>query len=111
MPLVDVYAKENDTGSSFQKTLEDENGAAVDVTGATVRFTMTSALDGTVKISEAAATIDDAVNGLVSYTWAAGDLDTPGDYFGEFEVTFSGGDVQTFPNDGHLKIRVTEEQA
>ena len=75
-------------------------------------FSMRVEPAGTVKVNRASATIvGDAVLGRVRYSWASADTDTADDYEGEFEVTYSGGRVQTFPNDGHIIIKVTDDVA
>lgn len=103
------YIKQNDRRPNLQATLKDGDGDVVSLTGATVVFSMAAA--GVVKVDNAAATLSDASGGVVYYAWAAGDTDTPGVYDGEFEVTFSDGTVETFPNSGHLKIIITKEVA
>jgi hypothetical protein len=48
--------------------------------------------------------------GLVFYRWTADDAELPaGTYFGEFEITHNNGSIETFPNVGHIEIRITEE--
>jgi hypothetical protein len=66
--------------------------------------------DAAVKIN-AAGTITDAPNGRVSYTPTSTDTNTIGDMMGEWQVTFSGGAIETFPNWRHLKVRVTNDIA
>jgi hypothetical protein len=61
-------------------TLKDLTGAVVDLTGRTIVFRMVALSDGSVKVNNAAATIDDAEDGEVSYTPTASDVDTAGDY-------------------------------
>ncbi len=90
------------------KNLQDYANSNVDVSGATVRFHMRPKNSLTNKV-DAAATIVTAAQGLVEYAFAAADLDTAGDFFGEFEVTFADSTVQKFPNPGHLHIQVTED--
>ena len=60
--------------------LKDQDDAVIDVTGLTIKFRMVNTDTQAVKINNAAATIDDAVNGKVSYTPVAGDVDTVGTY-------------------------------
>lgn len=91
------YIKQNDTSPDLQVTLKDGDDAAVDVSGATIVFSM-SDIGGIVKVSEQSVTTVTAESGIVKYPWSAADTDTPGTYRGEFEVTFSGGQIQTYPN-------------
>ena len=89
--------------------LKDAYGAPVNVTGATVKFSMRVKPAGTVKVSAAAATIVTAGGGRVKYAWAAVDTDTADEYEGEFQVTYANGGIQTFPNDSHISITVTDD--
>ena len=104
------YIKENDTSPVLEVTLQDSDGDAVDVTGATVRFHMRAIGSTTAKVN-AAATIVTAASGVVRYTWQTGDTDTIGEFEGEFQVTFGGGAVQSFPNDGWLRISILDDIA
>lgn len=46
----------------------------------------------------------------VSYkSWAAADVDTVGEFDGEWEVTYSSGLKLTFPSDGFLWVRILED--
>ena len=96
----------NDTGRKLKLTLKD-NGAAVDLTGATVNLHYRIA-SGTVKT--AAMTLTDAVNGVAEYQFATGDLDAGGIFDYEVQVTDSGGKITTFKESGR-KIRVADELA
>jgi hypothetical protein len=107
--MADFVIKQGDLGPDLDATLKDGTGAAVVLTGATVKFTMRKRGATTLKINEAAATIIDAAGGKIRYPWVAADTDTPGIYDGEFEVTFSGGEIQTWPNERHLEIQVVEQ--
>ena len=101
------FMKANDTSPDLQVTLKDGDDNAVDVTGATIVFSM--AMGGLVKVSEHSATIVTASSGIVKYSWAAGNTDTPGTYRAEFEVTFSNGKIETFPNSAARKLEVLIE--
>lgn len=106
--MVDYTITQNDTYPPIRGVVKDENGAVVDLTGATVKFIMQPTDDQTDTVN-AAATVEDAVNGIVSYSWQAGDTGVPGMYYAEFEVTHGGGGVETFPRENPLTIRVRAE--
>ena len=97
------YIKQGDTKPSLSAQLLSD-GSAVDLTGATVKFHMGTIIDAT-------ATIVDAATGNVRYDWVTADTETAGLFRAEFEVTFSDGTVETFPNDGYLLINIIEEVA
>lgn len=94
----DFYIKQNDTLEALVATLNDSVGSIFSLAGATVVFSMRSMASGAIVVNNVAATIVDAANRIVKYQWVAGDTIVAGDYRAEFEVTFSGGAVQTFPN-------------
>ena len=101
--MADFYIKTNDTSPAIQATLQDNDGNAVDISGAAVRFHMVKRGTTTAKV-DAAATIVSEANGQVKYNWDAADTDTEGFYLGEWEVTYSDTTVETFPNDDHMEI-------
>ncbi len=47
-----------------------------------------------------------ANKGKVKYSWQAADVDTAGTFLAEWVVTFGGGDVQSFPNEGQLVVEI-----
>lgn len=100
--------KKNDTSPSLLATLQDGNGAAIDLTGASVRFLMRQIGSSAVKV-DAAMTVTDASAGSVRYDWQAGDTDTSGSYQVEFEVTYAGGGIETFPNDGYQRVVIIDD--
>jgi hypothetical protein len=107
-----IGVKKNDTGSAIQATLTDATGAVVNLTGATVKFTMTADGSSTPKVNKQTATVaSPATAGVVQYAWQSGNLDTAGPYRGEFEVTFGSGAVQTYPSVGYLRIYVSPDLA
>ena len=50
-----------------------------------------------------------ASNGAVSYTFTTSDTDTAGLFQGEFQVTFSGGAIETFPNAEYISINILDD--
>jgi hypothetical protein len=70
----------------LEYTFTDSNGVAINLTGFTARF-QRGEIDGTFTNAVTVnATITDAVNGKVTYTWTAADFAQPGRYGGMFFV-------------------------
>ena len=97
MPEDAHYIKQNDTASSIKRVLVDSFSSPVNLTGASLKFSMRVKPAGTVKISAASATVSEAGLGKVQYDFTASNTDTADEYEGEFEVTYSDGKIQTFP--------------
>lgn len=95
--------KQNDREPAYTGTIT-VSGEAVDLTGRTVTFVMADAVTEVVKV-EAAADIDDAENGEVSYAWEDGDTDTAGLYKASWVVS-TGGLPRTFPAVDYLYILI-----
>jgi hypothetical protein len=102
--------KKNDTSPSMLATLQDANGAAINVTGASVRFHLRAIGSQVVKVDEA-ATIVTPLEGIVRYDWSASDTDTVGSYQAEFEVTYADASIETFPNDGYIRVEIISDIA
>ena len=111
MATPDFTIKRGDRLPPLTVTLRDAAGAAVPLTGATVRFHMREIGAQEVKVNRPAQVVQPPANGQVSYAWAAGDTDTPGTYYAEFQVTWSDGTVQTFPNVDYLTVQVVADLA
>ena len=103
------HIKQNDTSPSLEVFLQDDKGRIVSTTGGTVVFHMRLLSDLSSKISDGSVVIVNGAAGHVRYAFAAADTDTSGTYQGEFEVTFSNGKIETFPNDGYIKIVITDD--
>lgn len=82
------------------RTLQTD-GSTDDLTGATVAFTLWPVGSDTPTVDENTAnvTVTSAADGQVEYALQTGDLDAVGDYYYEWEVTLSSGEVRTYPND------------
>ena len=109
MPEDAFYIGQNDTASPITRGLKDAFGSPVNLTGASVKFSMRVKPAGTVKVDGATATVVTAGTGRVRYTFTTDDTDTADEYEGEFECTFSDGTVQTFPNRGYIPIIVQDD--
>ena len=95
------YIKQNDTKPSLPVALA-QDGSVVNLEGATVRCHMGSVVD-------AEAVITEEATGSVRYDFVAADTATIGSYAAEFQVTFSDGEPETFPNDDYLVVVVLPE--
>jgi len=104
------YIKQNDTSPALLATLQDADGIAVNITGAAIRFHMRQ-IGSTAVDVDAAAVIVTALDGLVRYDWQAADTATIGSYQAEFEVTYSDGTIETFPNDGYIRVEIIKDIA
>jgi len=102
--------KQNDTSPQITATLADGSGNAVDLTSASVRFHMKK-IGATSATVDAAATIVNEDTGSVTYVWQATDTAIAGSYLAEFEVTYTNGAVETFPNDTSIAVVITEDLA
>lgn len=77
----------------------------VDLTGATATFLM-SPRPGQSATVNAPAVI---ANGALEYHWQHGDTSAAVMHYGEFEVVFPGGAIETFPNDDYIRIEVKQD--
>lgn len=105
---VDFYIKKDDRLPEIQAVLKDAENTVVNLSGATVRFIMSSKLDGSVKVDEPASVVD-AAQGLVKYAWASADTDTAGTFNAEWEVTFADNRSETFPNNKYNIVKITAD--
>lgn len=102
------YIKQNDTQPAFQAVLQDGAGDPINLDGATVRFHMRAIGSNTAKV-DAAASVISALSGIVRYSWDAADTDRIGSYQAEFEVTYSDSTIETFPNDGYVRVVILDD--
>lgn len=111
MALEKTY-KRGDTGPPAIVTCLDGSDP-VDLTSATsVKFLMGDVAangNATVKVNGVASFAADRTSGNVIYNWGSTDLNTAGIYKAEVEVTWTGGQKQTFPAGGYLTINVVAD--
>jgi len=107
--MADYNIKVGDTLPTITATLRNADGTAISLANASgVRFHMRRKGAKELLVG-AACTILDAANGRIEYTWQEGDFDSQGTYEGEFQITYTSGDIATVPNDRHFSIQITEE--
>jgi hypothetical protein len=101
------FLKQGDRLPFFEVVLKNADGTTVNLTGATVVFRM--AKPGSApKVNAAADIIGAPTNGTVKYHWTAADTDTPGEFWAEWIVTYSSGQIEAFPSGAWHVIRIIE---
>lgn len=99
-----VYMKKGDRLPLLRAELTGADGAAINLTAASVVFRL-RARGGAIKIAAGAVSIVSAELGVVQYAWSAGDTDTEGVFDGEFIVTI-GGLAETVPGSGAVLVLI-----
>ena len=99
----DFIISKDATLPDLEVQLLDES-AVVDLTGATVKFSMDDQL-GVAKVNAVVAVLSDGPNGKFKYQWVAADTNTEGIFFGQFEVT-AGAKIYRIPDNEKQKLRI-----
>lgn len=108
MATREFFIKQNDLKPELQGTITDADGAAVDVTGLSLVFSMyRRGKRDQVAVSRQTVALVTAASGIVKYTWATGDTKGSGEFIGEFEVVTGG--PETFPNNRDNKLLIHVE--
>ncbi|SHL80854.1 hypothetical protein SAMN05444389_101453 [Paracoccus solventivorans] len=97
--MATFYIKRGDTAPALRYALLPET---VDLSGASVAFVM----DG---LGRQPAHVIEARPAVVQYDWQPGDTDRSGLHRAEFEVTYSDGAIETWPNAGYLLVQISED--
>lgn len=95
--------KRGDTRPALRYSLPD----GVDLTGASVTFSMAARPGGTPVVADRPALIVDTAPPVVGYDWQPGDTDVAGLHLGEFKVMWADG-FETFPKSDYLRIDFTQ---
>lgn len=106
LQTANFYLKKDDLLPEIEVILRGIDGKPLNLVGVTVVFRMCDTA-GAVKVS-AAATITDAANGVVKYTWVTGDTDTAALFNAVFKATFPAAKPITFPTIGFITIRIED---
>lgn len=105
-----LVVKTNDLQPYYYVEVLDASGTAIALSGATIVCTMRNVHDpsGTPKINRQSTgiSITDASAGKFRYAWQAGETDTAGKYYIEFEITPSSGGKFTVPSDNSAIVVV-----
>jgi hypothetical protein len=107
-----TYRKAGDIRPPLEATItRPEESGDVDLTNADSVTLFATAPDGTLEIDNAAATIETAADGTVSYAVGSNELDAEGEYTIEWKVYWSGDDTDSerFPKKNYQNTHVSAE--
>lgn len=93
----EVTLTKGDKGFDLTFNVKDDDDAAVNLSGSTIKFKMEKPGDSTSQI-DGSCVITDASGGVCTYTIGATDLSTVGTYNGELEISFSADHIVTVRN-------------
>lgn len=103
--MADYTLKQNDTFPPLRIQLRQGSPLVpVDLTDAVEVILHLVKTDNSVRVVTDPCDIDDAEEGWISWTPAAGDTAFPGTYNAEADIDWGAGQRQTIPNSGYLSI-------
>ena len=103
------YIKQGDTSPALRYELLPRS---VNLTGAGyVVFNLWDRNKTVIVNRSAAVVVTASGTPTVEYRWSLGDTDEVGLFQGEFEVQFADGKKGTFPNDGYIAVKITDDIA
>lgn len=109
------YIKQGDTSPAIEYQLQDGDGNAIDLTGYNdVEFHFKKRGVDSVKVNDNTAgnvTVTNASDGKVKYEWKTNDTSESGDHIAEWQVEYSDGTQETFPNRRNIDVQVEEQIA
>lgn len=88
-----IIVSENDVGSTLTLHCEIDN-EDFDLTGYTVTLNMKKRGATALEVTDGACTVTSESTGVATYTWATGNLDTPGVYDVEVKAVKSGYEIK-----------------
>jgi hypothetical protein len=103
--MADIVLVQGDTRPVINATLHVQGSLApINLLHSTVKFQMRRVDDKLYTVNGSCSIVNPAT-GTVSYTLATNDLNTPGDYLAQFEITFPDARVQTTATAIPIKVR------
>lgn len=96
--------KQHDTWPPLDAVLSDQDGPIDLTTATTVKLLLKTATGG--GTGGGTCTITDAAGGGVRYEWQTADTAAIQSFNGEFEITWSNGEISTVPNDSYITVEI-----
>lgn len=96
--MATFYIKQGDLLPVIEELLLNDDGTAINLSGATVKFHLVVPMVGNIIVNGVADVLD-VTTGHVRYTWQTNDTTATGTYEREWEVTYGSGKTVTVPND------------
>lgn len=111
--MSDFTLKRHDTSPAIEYELQDGDGNPVDLTGFNeVKFFMRLAGSSTLAVDAdtgSNVSVTDVSGGVVRYDWNPSDTEAAGVFRAEWEVEYSDGTTETFPNKGYISVAINED--
>lgn len=104
--------KEGDTSPALLLQMQDSEQNPVNISGSSVQLIAVDEETGETVITEDTTgnlEIVDAINGIVKYPWKSADTENARTLLYEFEVEYTDGAVETFPNDSYNVIEIIKD--
>lgn len=106
------YIKQNDTAPSIEVILTDSAGKAKSLADVdNVKFNMQDENGNLIIDHGAGYTTTPLGRGIVGYAWQDGDTANEGMHKAEFVITYTNGQVETFPNTSYINVIVKADLA
>lgn len=106
--MSDWQAKQGDTAIALLDTLTYSDGTSPNLAGATVKCILRLRSANAPSTNLAATVTSSTAPATVSYTLTAADTANAGLFQQSWQVTFSGGQIETFPTDGYNTLEIQE---
>jgi len=104
----DWIINQGDTAPLFYDELTYDNGAKIDLTGATVTFVMRALTSNRPLSLTGKVTVITPAEGKVAYEPSAADSAVVGNYMTQWAIVFAGGEKMTVPTEGYSWVQVQE---
>jgi hypothetical protein len=90
-----MRTRQNDYGRIIQYTITDENGTAINLSNASTVTLVLGRFGENSNECSVEATVSDAENGIVQFSFSDGDLGNTGYFDAHFTIDWSDGDHET----------------